>query len=95
MHDESGQEKEKADVKEPEELTSNGNDDSSTRNDELFEDKPPIVEFQDPIYELSQSYKLEPKYENLTEQEAAEVQALTSKEQAEYHELTKFHQHQA
>ena len=57
---------------------------------------PPIVEFEDPTYELSQSYELEPEYEDMTpEQEAAEVQALTPMEQAEYRELTKPHQRQA
>ena len=57
---------------------------------------PPIVEFEDPTYELSQSYELEPEYEDMTpEQEAAEVQALTPMKQAEYRELTKLHQCQA
>ena len=33
-----------------------------------------IVEFEDPVYELSQAYEMEPEYESMTaEQEAAEV----------------------
>ena len=52
-----------------------------------------MVEFEDPTYELSQSYEMEPEYEDMTpEQEATEVQALTPTEQAEYRELTKLHQ---
>ena len=55
-----------------------------------------MVEFEDPICELSQSYEMEPKYIDMTpEQEATEVQALTPTEQAEYRELTKLHQRQA
>ena len=68
----------------------------STEDDDDFGDEPSVVEFEDPIYELSQSYKIEPEYEDMTpEQEATEVQALTPTEQAEYRELTKLHQHQA
>ena len=48
------------------------------------------------MYELSQAYEMEPEYESMTaEQEAAEVQALSPVEQAEYRELTKLHQCQA
>ena len=48
------------------------------------------------MYELSQIYEMEPKYENMTlEQEAMEVQALTPAEQAKYRELTRLHQCQA
>ena len=48
------------------------------------------------MYELSQTFELEPEYENMTvDQEAAEVQALSPVAQAEYQELSKFHQHQA
>ena len=37
-------------------------------------DEPSVVEFEDPIYELSQSYEIEPEYKDTTpEQEAAEV----------------------
>ena len=65
----------------------------STEDDDDFGDKPSVVEFEDPIYELSQSYKIEPEYEDMTpEQESTEVQALTPMEQAEYRELTKLHQ---
>ena len=52
------------------------------------------MEFEDPVYELSQAYEMEPEYESMTaEQEAAEV--LSPVGQAEYRELTKLHQHQA
>ena len=48
------------------------------------------------MYELSQTYELEPEYENMTvDQEAAEVQALSPVAQAEYRELSKLHQCQA
>ena len=51
---------------------------------------------EDPIYELSQTYEMEPEYKDMTpEQEATEVQALTPTEQAKYRELTKLHQSQA
>ena len=54
------------------------------------------MEFEDPLYELSQAYEMEPEYESMTaEQEAVEVQALSLVRQAEYRELTKLHQHQA
>ena len=47
-------------------------------DDEETEDEPSIVEFEDPVYELSQAYEMEPEYENMTaEQEMAEVQALS------------------
>ena len=49
-----------------------------------------------PVYELSQAYEMEPKYESMTaEQEVAEVQALSPVGQAGYRELSKLHQHQA
>ena len=55
-----------------------------------------MVEFEDPMYELSQTYEMEPEYESMTlEQEAIEVQALTPAEQAKYRELTRLHQRQA
>ena len=64
--------------------------------DEEPKDEPSIVEFEDPVYELSQAYEMEPEYESMTtEQEVAEVQALSPVEQAEYRELTKLHQRQA
>ena len=54
------------------------------------------MEFEDPVYELSQAYEMEPKYRSMTaEQEVAEVQALSPVKQAEYRELTKLHQCQA
>ena len=65
-------------------------------DDEETEDEPSIVEFEDPVYELSQAYEMEPEYESMTaKQEAAEVQALSPVGQAGYQELTKLHQHQA
>ena len=67
-----------------------------TTDDEETKDEPSIVEFEDPVYELSQAHEMEPKYESMTaEQEAAEVQALSPVRQAGYRELTKLHQHQA
>ena len=67
-----------------------------TSDNEEPEDKLSIVEFEDPMYELSQTFELEPEYENMTvDQEAAEVQALSPVAQAEYRELSKFQQHQA
>ena len=65
-------------------------------DDEETEDESSIVEFEDPVYELSQAYEIKPEYESMTaEQEAAEVQALSPVGQAEYRELTKLHQRQA
>ena len=65
-------------------------------NDEEPEDEPSIVEFEDPVYELSQAYEMEPEYESMAaEQEVAEVRALSPVRQAEHRELTKLHQHQA
>ena len=92
--DESRQEEE-VDIEEQEE-TAAEHGSESTEDDDDFGDEPSVVEFEDPIYELSQSYQIEPEYEDMTpEQEAAEVQALTPIEQAEYRELTKLHQCQA
>ena len=94
VHDKSRQEEE-VDVEEQEETTA-GHGSESTEDNDNFGDEPSAVEFEDPIYELSQSYEIEPEYKDMTlEQEAAEVQALTPTEQAEYRELTKLHQHQA
>ena len=71
MDDESGQEKER-DVEEQAEVddkecgkTTDKSEDESTNDDELGDD-PTVVEFEDPVYELSQSYEMEPKYENMT-----------------------------
>ena len=98
MDDESGQEKEidveeegEIDVKEQGKMTVE-QEGESTNNDEP-EDEPSMVEFKDPVYELSQTYEMESEYENMTmEQEATEVQALTPAEQAKYRELTRLHQ---
>ena len=68
--------------------TTDKSEDEFTNDDELGDD-PTIVEFEDLVYELSQSYEMEPEYENMTvEQEAAEVQALSPTEQVKYRELT-------
>ena len=48
------------------------------------------MEFKDQAY---QAYQLEEEYQDMTiEQEAAAVQALTPREQAEYQELSRLHQ---
>ena len=61
-------------------------------DDVELEDEPTVVEFEDPVYELSQTYEMESKYESMTvEQEATEVRALSPIEQAKYRELTKLH----
>ena len=94
MDDESGTEEETMSKEEWEETTTDGSDDGSSGDDETSGTDMPIVESA--MYELSQSYELEPEYDEITpEQEAVEVQAMTPREQAEYQELTKFHQHQA
>ena len=85
--DESRQEEE-VDIEEQEETTAEHGSEATEGNDD-FSDEPSVVEFEDPTYELSQSYEIEPEYEDMTlEQEAAEAQALTPTEQAEYRELT-------
>ena len=67
-----------------------------TTDDKETKDEPSIVEFEDPVYELSQAHEMEPEYESMTaEQEVAEVQALSPVGQAGYREVTKLHQHQA
>ena len=92
--DESGQEEE-INVEEQEETTVE-QERGSTEDDDDSGDEPSVVEFEDPRYELSQTYEMEPEYEDMTlEQEATEVQALTPTEQAKYRELTKLHQRQA
>ena len=96
--DESGQEKE-IDVEEQEEIdveehgkTMVEPEGESADNDEP-EDEPSVVEFEDPVYELSQTYEMESEYESMAmEQEATEVWALTPAEQAKYRELTRLHQ---
>ena len=77
--DESGWEKE-VDVEEQEEVdveesgkTTDEPEDEST-NDGEPEDEPSVVEFEDPVYELLQTYDMESEYESMTvEQEAAKV----------------------
>ena len=93
--DDKSRQEEEVDVEEQEETTAEHGSES-TEDDDDFGDEPSVVEFEDPIYELSQSYEIEPEYKDMTlEQDAAEVQALTPTEQAEYRELTKLHQCQA
>ena len=99
--DESGQEKE-IDVEEQEEVdieecgkTTDEPEGEFTDDDEP-EDEPSMVEFEDPVYELSQMYEMESEYESMTvEQEATEIQTLSPAEQAKYRELTRLHQQQA
>ena len=53
-------------------------------NDSKPEDEPSVVEFEDPVYELLQTYEMESEYESMTvEQEAAKVWDLSPIEQAE------------
>ena len=79
-------------VEEQEEATV-GQESGSTIDDDDSGDELSVVAFEDPIYELSQTYEMEPEYKNMTpEQEATKVQALTPTEQAKYRELTKLHQ---
>ena len=99
--DESGQEKE-IDVEEQGEVdveehgkTTDETEDESTDDIEL-EVEPSMIEFEDPVYKLTQTYKMESEYESMTvEQEATEVRALSPIEQAKYRELTRLHQRQA
>ena len=96
--DESRQEKEigveeqgKVDVEEHGKITDEPEGEST--DDAEPEDEPSVVEFEDPVYKLSQAYEIESEYESMTvEQEAAEVQALSPAEQAKYRELTRLHQ---
>ena len=91
--DESGHEKE-LEIEEHEEGGTEEHE--KTSDDEELKDEHSIVEFEDPMYELSQTFELEPEYENMTvDQEAAEVQALLPVMQAQYQELSKLHQRQA
>ena len=66
------EEQEKVDVEECGKTTDEPEDEST--DDGEPEDEPSVVEFEDPVYELSQTYKMELEYESMTvEQEAAEV----------------------
>ena len=101
MDDESGQEKE-VDVEKQEEVDVEGHGKitdepgDETTNDSEPENEPSMVEFEDPVYELSQTYEMESEYESMTvEQETAKVRALSPTGQAEYRELTRLHQRQA
>ena len=86
------EEQEEIDVEEHEKVTVE-QESESTDDDDESGDEPSIVEFEDPVYELSQMYEMESEYENMTlEQEATEVQGLTAAEQAKYRELSRLHQ---
>ena len=77
--DESGQ-VEEINVEEKEE-TAVEQESGSTVDDDDSGDEPSVVEFEDPIYELSQMYEMKPEYKDMTqEQEATEAQALTPTE---------------
>ena len=72
MDDELGQEKE-IDVEEQEEIDVEGQEkvtveqeSGSADDDDESEDEPSVVEFEDPVYELSQTYEMESEYENMT-----------------------------
>ena len=96
--DELGQEKEigveeqgEVDIEECGKMTDKPEGEST--NDDEPEDEPSVVEFEDPVYELSQTYEMELEYESMTiEQEATEVWALSPAEQAKYRELTRLDQ---
>ena len=85
--DKLGQEEE-IDVEEQEEIDSEEQEkvtveqeSESTNDDDESGDEPSMVEFEDPVYELSQTYEMESEYKNMTlEQETTEVQALTPAE---------------
>ena len=90
------EEQEEIDVEEHEKATVKQESESTDDDDDESGDEPSMVEFEDPVYELSQMYEMESEYENMTlEQEATEVQALIPAEQVKYRELTRLHQHQA
>ena len=84
MDDESRQEKEidveeqgEVDIEERGKTTDEPEAEFTNDNDEP-EDEPTMVEFEDPVYELSQTYEMESEYESMTvEQEATEVRALS------------------
>ena len=85
------EEQEEVDVEECQKTTDEPEDEST--DDGEPEDEPSVVEFEDPVYELSQTCEMEPEYNSMTvEQEATEVRALSPTEQAKYRELTRLHQ---
>ena len=97
--DKSGQEEEidiggqeEIDVEQRGKATVRQESGSADADNDEFGDEPSVVEFEDPVYELSQTYEMEPEYESMTlEQEAM---ALTPAEQAKYRQLTRLHQRQ-
>ena len=71
------------------------NRDQEDNSDETTDGEEPLIDFEDPLCELSQSYEMEPEYRDMTpEQEAAKVKTMTPREQAEYHKLKQFYRHQ-
>ena len=47
---------------------------NESTDDSEPEDEPSMVEFEDPVYKLSQTYEMESEYESMTvEQEVAKV----------------------
>ena len=99
--DKLGREKE-IDVEKQEEVDvegrgkTTGEPEDETTDDSEPENEPSMVEFEDLVYELSQTYEMESEYESMTvEQETAKVQALSPTGQAKYRELTRLHQQQA
>ena len=63
------EEQEEIDVEEHEKMTVE--QESESTDDDESGDEPSTVEFEDPVYELSQTYEMESEYENMTlEQEA-------------------------
>ena len=65
MDDEWGQEEE-IDVEEQGKVTVRQESGSIDDDDDESGDEPSMVEFEDPVYELSQTYDMEPEYENMT-----------------------------
>ena len=71
--DESNQEKEidveeqeEIDIEEQEKVTVEQESGSTDDDDDESGDEPSMVEFEDPVYELSQTYEMESEYENIT-----------------------------
>ena len=59
--DDKSRQEEEVDIEE-QEGTKAEHGSESTEGDDDFGDEPSVVEFKYPIYELSQSYKMEPEY---------------------------------
>ena len=68
----------KSSGKQPEFVVSYDNGDQEDSNDETTDEEEPLNEFEDPLYKMSQSYEMEPEYENMIpEQEVAKVKIMT------------------